>query len=221
VKFRRKSARDDVGGAADPTDEVAAAEPTEETAADEPPTGPFDADDLPEDEVQRVDLGSLLIPPDPGRELRVQVDERSGAVQSVVLAGQDGAIEVRAFAAPRNGDLWSEVRPQIAADMAQKGGTATEREGRFGPELLCQMQVQRKGGGTATQPSRIVGINGPRWLLRATFFGRPATEPDQAGEWEDALTRIAVRRGEQAMRVGEPLPVTLPEQARRVSPPTP
>jgi hypothetical protein len=213
VKFRRRSA------AADEAEQVD--ETTDESGAtEEPVTGPYDVEDLPEDDVQRVDLGSLLIEPEAGRELRLQVDEASGTVQSVVLAGKDGAIEVRAFAAPRNGDLWSEVRPQIAADMAQKGGTATEREGRFGPELVCQVQVKRKEGGTATQPSRIVGINGPRWLLRATFFGRPAIEPDTSTEWEDTITRIAVRRGDHAMPVGEPLPVTLPDQARRVSPPT-
>jgi hypothetical protein len=218
VKFRRRSAADDTS---DQVDEATRADdPTEESAAASA-AGPFDADDLPDDDVKRVDLGSLLIEPEAGRELRLQVDEKSGSVQSVVLAGKDGAIEVRAFAAPRNGDLWSEVRPQIAADMARKGGTATEREGRFGPELVCQMQVQRKEGGTATQPSRIVGINGPRWLLRATFFGRPALEPDQAGEWEDAIAKIAVRRGDHAMRVGEPLPVTMPDEARRASPPTP
>jgi hypothetical protein len=214
VKFRRKSTSDEVEDL-EPTDDE-----TDETAA-EPAIGPFDADDLPDDDVNRVDLGSLLIEPKPGHDLRLQVDEASGNVQSVVLASKDGAIEIRAFAAPRNGDLWSEVRPQIAADMARKGGTATEREGRFGPELHCKMQVQRnEGGGTTTQPSRIVGINGPRGLLRATFFGRPAAEPDKAAEWEDAITRIAVRRGDHAMRVGEPLPVTVPEQARRAVPPT-
>lgn len=220
MKFRRKSAAvDDV----DTTDDATEADLPADGPGDEAPaTGPFDVDELPDDDVQRVDLGSLLIQPEPGRELRLQVDEKSGNVQQVLLAGQDGAIEIRAFAAPRNGDLWSEVRPQIAADMARKGGTATEREGRFGPELVCQMQVQRKEGGTATQPSRIVGINGPRWLLRATFFGRPAAEPDSAGDWEDAITKIAVRRGDHAMRVGEPLPVKMPDQARRVaSPPTP
>ena len=218
MKFRRRSA------AADEADEATQADETEQDGqetAEEAARGPFDVDDLPEDEVTRVDLGSLLIEPEQGRELRLQVDEASGAVQSVLLAGQDGAIEIRAFAAPRNGDLWSEVRPQIAADMAQKGGTATEREGRFGPELVCQMQVKRKEGGTATQPSRIIGINGPRWLLRATFFGKPALEPDAAADWEDTVTRIAVRRGDHAMPVGEPLPVTLPDQARRVAPPTP
>lgn len=218
MKFRRRSA------AADEADEATQADETEQDGqetAEEAARGPFDVDDLPEDEVTRVDLGSLLIEPEQGRELRLQVDEASGAVQSVLLAGQDGAIEIRAFAAPRNGDLWSEVRPQIAADMAQKGGTATEREGRFGPELVCQMQVKRKEGGTASQPSRIIGINGPRWLLRATFFGKPALEPDAAADWEDTVTRIAVRRGDHAMPVGEPLPVTLPDQARRVAPPTP
>jgi len=219
VKFRRKSAPDDDVDSADDPGPVG--QPADEESVEGSADGPFDADELPQDDVQRVDLGSLLIQPEPGRELRLQVDEKSGAVQSVLLAGKDGAIEIRAFAAPRNGDLWSEVRPQIAADMARKGGTATERQGRFGPELVCQMQVQRKEGGTATQPSRIVGINGPRWLLRATFFGRPAAEPDAAGEWEDAVTKIAVRRGDQAMRVGEPLPVTMPDQARRAAgPPT-
>ena len=219
MKFRRRSAAADEADeatSADESTEQEGEETDEETAG-----GPFDVDDLPDDDVNRVDLGSLLIEPEQGRELRLQVDEASGAVQSVVLAGQDGAIEIRAFAAPRNGDLWSEVRPQIAADMAQKGGTATERDGRFGPELVCQVQVKRKEGGTATQPSRIIGINGPRWLLRATFFGKPALEPDTAGDWEDTVTKIAVRRGDHAMPVGEPLPVTLPDEARRVSPQTP
>jgi hypothetical protein len=207
VKFRRKN------------DEVSSAAEAEDTDETETLTGPYDADELPDDGVERVDLGSLLIEPEQGRELRLQVDEASGNVQSVILAGPDGAIELRAFAAPRNGDLWSEVRPQIAADMAQRGGTATEREGPFGTELVCQVQVQRPEGGTAVQPSRIVGINGPRWLLRATFLGKPAVELDGVEDWEHTVTKVAVRRGAQAMPVGEPLPVILPEQARRVQQP--
>ncbi|MGA8845136.1 MAG: DUF3710 domain-containing protein, partial [Nocardioides sp.] len=103
MKFRRKSATDSTeaeSGALDTTQPPV------------PPQGPFDAEDLPEGGVERVDLGSLLIGPEEGRELRLQVDEASGTVQSVMLAGAEGALELRAFAAPRNGDLWSEVRPQ-------------------------------------------------------------------------------------------------------------
>lgn len=210
MKFRRKSA----GPGAD---EV---ETPEEAAPAVPLVGPFDVDELPEDGVERVDLGSLLIAAEEDRELRLQVDETTGEVQSVMLAGADGAVELRAFAAPRGGDLWSDVRPKIAADMAQHGGVATEREGRFGTELVCQLSVTRGDGTTGTQPSRIIGINGPRWMLRATLLGRPATDPDGSAAWEDTITRVAVRRGGAAMPVGDLLPVTLPANARRIEPPT-
>ena len=138
----------------------------------------------------------------------------------MVLVGKDGALELRAFAAPRNGDLWSEVRPKIAADMAQHGGTATEREGRFGTELVCQIPVRRGDGSSGSQSSRIIGINGSRWLLRATMLGRPATDLEGAGGWEDTITKVAVRRGSGAMAVGDVLPVMLPENARPLDPPT-
>lgn len=185
-------------------------------AADFPVSGPYDAEDLPEDGVERVDLGSLLVAPEEGRELRLQVDEQSGVVQSVVLAGSDGAVELRAFAAPRHGDLWSEARPQIASEVASHGGTATERDGRWGPELVCRVQVRTPDGKTGTQESRVIGINGSRWMLRATLLGRPATDPDGAGDWEDVISRVAVQRGAGAMPVGEALPVTMPPQARKV-----
>lgn len=207
MKFRRKSA----------TTPADLASETEGVEA-EPTVGPYDADDVPDDGVERVDLGSLLVYPQPGRELRLQVDENTGAVQAVLLAGPEGAIELRAFAAPRNGDLWSEVRPQLAADMSRRGGTATEREGLFGPELACQLTVRRPDGTTATQPSRIIGVNGERWLLRATVMGQPAIADELPEDWADTIRSVAVRRGAGAMPVGEPLPLVLPPNARKVEP---
>jgi hypothetical protein len=184
--------------------------------AGEGTAGPWDSDEQPADGLDRVDLGSLRVAPRPDAELRLQVDEASGEVQSVMLAGEEGALELRAFAAPRHGDLWSEVRPQIAADVAQHGGTATERDGRWGTELVCQMQVLMPDGTQAIQPSRIIGVNGSRWLLRATFLGRPAVEPESAGDWEDALASVVVHRGTHAMPVGDALPLVLPDDAERL-----
>ncbi|MGZ4446014.1 MAG: DUF3710 domain-containing protein [Nocardioides sp.] len=217
MKFRRKSTES--------VEEPLAGSPEDgfdgpdAPAGEAAPVGPLDAEDLPQDGVVRVDLGSLLIAPEADRELRLQVDETTHEVQAVVLAGPDGAVELRAFAAPRNGDLWSDVRPQIAADMAQHGGQVTEREGRFGTELLCQMPVTTEDGQQAVQPSRVVGINGTRWLLRATLLGRPAVEVDASADWEDTIAKVAVRRGEGAMPVGDALPVGLPPEARRVDAP--
>jgi hypothetical protein len=214
VKFRRKAT--EPAQAPDTSDAPAA--PSVPAAPAVPVgSGPFDESAVAGDGVERVDLGSLLVRPTPGRELRLQVDEPTGTVQAVMLAGADGALEFQAFAAPRNGDLWSTVRPQIAADITARGGTVSEREGRFGTELVCQVPVQRPDGTPATQPSRIIGVNGDRWMLRASLLGRPAVEPEDAGEWEDALAEVVVRRGTTAMPVGEPLPVVLPEQARRVN----
>ncbi len=219
MKFRRKSAEPGSSGSAEtraessPDDGPGVAPAG---AAGQQGEGPFDVDDLPEDGLERVDLGSLLIAPLEGRELRVQVDEKSGAVQSVLLVAGDGALDLRAFAAPRGGDLWEEVRPKIAAEMAQRGGTATEQQGSFGTELACQLNVKLDDGRVGTQPSRVVGVNGPRWMLRATLLGRPAVDPEVGAAWERTLRSVAVRRGTHAMPVGEPLPVVLPDSARRV-----
>jgi hypothetical protein len=209
VRFRRKAQDDLVDEDLDVTDA------TEASEGDPLEGGPWDSEAMPENDAERIDLGSLLIQPEEDRELRIQVDEASGQVASVVLAGPDGAVELRAFAAPRNGDLWGEARPQIAAEVAQSGGTATERQGPWGPELLCQVN---RGGGQV-QTTRIIGINGPRWMLRASLLGRPAVEPDDAAvaaQWEASIRRVAVHRGSHALPVGEALPVVVPTDARRV-----
>ncbi len=220
MKFRRKASDPAVDEPFDEALDEAQDEPLAddgshaETSSAPSTAGPFDVDDLPDTD-GRVDLGSLLLLPVEDTELQLQVDEASGSVQSVMFAGREGALELRVFAAPRNGDLWSEVRPQIAADLGRRGGTAEEREGRFGTELVCQMPVTLPDGKPGTQPSRVIGINGSRWMLRATLLGRPAVEPEAGGAFEDALTTVAVRRGAQAMPVGDPLPLQLPPDARR------
>ncbi|WP_181310734.1 DUF3710 domain-containing protein [Nocardioides campestrisoli] len=211
MKFRRKSEQ-----TPSPADEVPAETTAPQEQSEAGPTGPYDAEGL-DDGVERIDIGALLVAPAPGLELRLQVNEESGEVASALLAGPEGAMELQVFSAPRNGDLWGEVRPQIAADVVRRGGTATEREGRWGTELECRMPVQRPDGTQAVQPSRVIGINGSRWLLRASLLGRPAFEDEAAQVWEDALASVAVRRGDQAMPVGRPIGFTLPPDARRAT----
>ena len=159
----------------------------------------------------------MLVAPVPGSELRIQVDERTERVQSVLLAGAEGALELRAFAAPRNGDLWSEVRPQIAADMARRGGTATEQEGRFGPELVCQLSVKTPDGRTGQRPPGSSASTARAGCCGRRSSASPAVDPERRRSWEDALTRSPYAGATQAMPVGDPLPLTLPEEARRVS----
>ncbi len=182
--------------------------------------GPWDVSEvtLDEDDESRIDLGGLILTGRPGLEVQLQVDQASGQVMGVVLAGQEGAVELRAFAAPRNGDIWADLRRSIAADVAQHGGTADETEGPWGPELRVVLPVTMPDGGKGSQPSRVLGIPGPRWLLRATLFGKPALEPADDGEVESALRDVVVVRGGNPLAPGDPLPMTVPQNLQRVDP---
>jgi hypothetical protein len=207
VRFGRKGrdVADDAEGVADDAEEAA-------------PHGPRDYEEIDAGQLgPHIDLGSLLMPPvAAGTDLRLQVDEQSGQVLAVLLVGEDGMLEVRAFAAARNADLWAEVRREIAGDTAQRGGTADEREGPFGTELHCQIPVQLEDGTAGMQPSRVIGWNGSRWLLRAALLGRPALEPEAAAPWEETIRQIVVRRGREPLPPGEALPLQLPPDARRM-----
>jgi hypothetical protein len=211
VRFRRKSEQ----AASEAAPEVVDDE--EAPAAVQPSTGPrangpwdISETDYDEDDGSRLDLGSLIVTPRPGLDLQLQVDEQSGQVVAVVLAGEQGAVELRAFAAPRNGDIWDDVRHQIAAEVTRRGGTASESEGPYGTELRVVLTMTAQDGRTGQQPSRVFGISGPRWLLRATLFGQPALEPTEDGLVETALRDVIVRRGGEPHAPGEALPLTVP-----------
>jgi len=191
----------------------------EDVAAPQPSAGgPYDISevDYDEDDQTRINLGSLIIAGRPGIELRLQVDEGSGAVAAALLVSEHGAAELRAFASPRGGGIWDDVRKSISAEAARQGGTATEVDGPWGTELHLVVTGKDDKGHTVTQPSRIAGITGHRWLLRATFYGKPAVEPDPDDPIEQAVREVIVVRGSEAMAPGDFLPLVLPAGAQKM-----
>lgn len=213
-----------------PSAEAVPATPETSDAAADTPARPRDEDgphDLADVDVDAetpgyVDLGALLVPGRAGLELRMQVDERSQQVAAVLFVGDGGAVEIRPFAAPRSEGLWDSVRRDIAAETARRGGTATEGPGPFGTELRVMMPVTTADGRSGQQPSRVLGIDGPRWFLRATLLGKPAVEPEAAGPYLDAVRSVVVVRGQGAMAPGDALPLKVPAEARKVElPPAP
>jgi hypothetical protein len=209
VIFRRKAKDEDP--ATTGTDAV------EEAAPAEPAVGPFDSDEVDPEVLEaedRIDLGALVITGMPGMELRLQVDEQSGQVQAILLVLEDSALELRAFAAPKKTGIWTEVRREIAAEASRMGGTATETEGPFGTELVLVVPVEDPDGQIFSQTSRVIGVDGPRWLLRATVLGRAAVEPDAAAPMEETLRNVIVVRGAEPMAVRESLPLRLPPGAQ-------
>jgi hypothetical protein len=197
------------------TEEAVASGESGESVESVGPQGPYDVADV-DPESSYIDLGSLLVKPVAGLDLRLQVDEQSGTIMTVLLVAEEGVLEMRAFASSRGGDLWDEARREIAADTTRRGGTATEQQGSFGPELFCQVPVTGPNGESLIQPSRVIGHTGPRWFLRATLAGRPSQDPENAAPFEQALRTVAVRRGSEAMPPGEALALRIPPEATPV-----
>jgi hypothetical protein len=168
-------------------------------------TGPYDERDAPEDDVPRADLGALRIPVGSGLDLQVEVNEQQQVV-SATLASAGGTMQVGLFAAPRNEAIWDEVREEISKSLAEQRGKPVERTGgAFGTELTGTLPGE---GGRV--PVRFIGVDGPRWFLRAMLVG-PAADPQRAELFEEALRQIVVVRGVEPLPVREPVPLTLPK----------
>jgi hypothetical protein len=160
-----------------------------------------------------VDLGGLRLPGRDGMELRLEVEEGTGTVNGVAVVLGGSAVLLHAYAAPRSEGIWGEIRGEIAAGVTRQGGTATEVEGPFGPELLVRLPVRTAEGRTGHQVQRFAGVDGPRWFLRAVFQGPAAQDSDAAAELESVVRDVVVVRGADAMAPRELLPLRLPDAA--------
>ena len=223
--MRRRSKQDGGETGADtgtdsPSGAVAEGERSAADGPDPRAQGPWDASELEldEEDTSRVDLGALVIKGRSGIEVRLQADQATNQIQAVMLVAEDGAMELRPFAAPRNEDIWGDIRERLAEEAKRRGGKAGEVDGPFGKALQMILPAVAPDGQKGTQTSTVLGISGPRWLLRVSTFGRPATTYQQDGLLEQVLRDVVVVRGNQPMSPGEALPLVLPANARRVAP---
>ncbi|HEX8487558.1 MAG TPA: DUF3710 domain-containing protein [Propionibacteriaceae bacterium] len=178
--------------------------------------GPYDVTevDLDEDDDEpRIDLGSLILTGFPGAELRLQVAEETSQIISAMLISEGSALELGAYAAPRSGGLWSELRDDMIQSATEAGGSASLVEGPFGVELRRLLPVTTPEGEEGYQPSRMWVAEGPRWLLRGIVYGPAALEEGvepPVAELLTAFRKVIVRRGDEAMAPGDLLPLAMP-----------
>ncbi len=200
--------------------------------------GPWDiteVDDLDNtDDGPRIDLGAMILTGVPGSELRLQIAEETQQVVSAMLVMEitleapadaasggaprvqtvSSALELGAYAAPRSGGLWSELRAEISEHTLSEGGSASLDEGPFGVELRRLVPVRTPDGEEGYQPSRMWVAEGPRWLLRGIVYGQAAIDDDPDSPVVDmvasAFRQVVVRRGDEPMAPGDLLPLQMP-----------
>lgn len=167
--------------------------------------GPYDESEAPEDQVERLDLGSVRIPVPEGSQLQVEVDPE-GPVRAVHLLTPVGRLTVSAFAAPRSDALWPEVRKELVEQLQSDGAKVQVQDGAWGAELAAR---------APKSSLRFVGVDGPRWLLRGVAAGQAEEIESCAKLLYAVLEETVVVRGSEPMPVRTPLPIELPEEIAR------
>ncbi len=161
-----------------------------------------------------IDLGGVKILPREGLQLRLEVEESTKRVVAVGLDFAGTSLQVQPFAAPRSSGLWHEIRAQIADQIQKQGGTATERDGVFGPELVAEIPLAAGSAEAGTtRIARFVGVDGPRWFLRGVIAGEGAVNPEAAEAVEDLFRSIVVVRGGTPMPPRDLIPLHMPADA--------
>jgi hypothetical protein len=163
--------------------------------------GPFDIADVEEDEVPRIDLGSVQVPVPDGSQVQVEMDPDSGGVRAVHVVTEQGQVTVSAYAAPRSGGLWKDVGNELATQLRADGAKVQTGDGEWGLELSAIV------GEVAL---RFVGVDGPRWMLRGVIAGPQSQAASAPDVLREIVRHTIVNRGSDPMPVRTPLTITLP-----------
>ncbi|MDO5750817.1 MAG: DUF3710 domain-containing protein [Rothia sp. (in: high G+C Gram-positive bacteria)] len=199
----------------DTSDEVEETESdSEEKVHYDRSSGPFDIDEIKELE-DYADLGALRIPLLEDMDLRLDLDESTGAVIAATVVREGATLQVQAFAAPRTVGVWDGIRNDLADSVASQGGTVEIGPGTFGVEMFTRIPALTEDGQRGERLARFVGIDGPRWFLRGVISGN-AVLPDEPNHdkaveaIEEVFRTIVVDRGDDPRPPRELLPMRAP-----------
>jgi uncharacterized protein DUF3710 len=174
--------------------------------------GPWDVnDDVPP--AERIDFGCMHVPVAAGCEVQVSMADDQAAWITVVRG--DSGLQLQAFAAPKTGGLWADVRQEIAAEVAKAGGRSEEADGPFGAEVHARIAPPEPVPGVpgGLHPVRFLGVDGPRWFLRGVISGPAAVQPEIAAPLEQVFADVVVVRGDHPAPPRDMLEIQLPAEA--------
>ena len=186
-------------------------EPAPESAGFDRSAGPLDSDEF-GDRGKLLDAGSLWLPALQGANIHFSLKEGSKQVLGVMYVFAETVLQLQVYAAPKSRGIWDEVRLDMRTSIAQQGGRSDEADGPLGKELRAVLPAPNGQPGFAA--FRYLGIDGPRWLLRATIYGRGIGDPALNAKFEEVVRAVVVNRGSAPYPPREMLELKVPQVAQ-------
>ena len=155
-----------------------------------------------------MSFGAVLLRVPEGVEVQVQADKTTGRISQLTLRDGDSGMQLQPYASRKSSGMWVEVMASLKSSINTAGGLVEEAQGKYGTELLAQIQAVGENGGL--QPTRFVGVDGPRWFLRAVFMGAAARDAGAGVRLAQIFESAVVFRGDTAMAPGAPIILNLP-----------
>ncbi|MFE7382069.1 DUF3710 domain-containing protein [Streptomyces zhihengii] len=143
--------------------------------------GPVDISDMDPSTVCLTDLGGLHLRVLPEAEL--QPMRADGEIVAVTVVQAGTAVQLQAFRASCESS-WASIREQMVSRLRTQGATVREWVGLAGIEIRAVISADVDGRPT-TQNIRVLGCDGPGWMLRGIVSGAGAAEEsDEAWAYE-------------------------------------
>ncbi|MEU9709567.1 MULTISPECIES: DUF3710 domain-containing protein [unclassified Streptomyces] len=133
--------------------------------------GPWDISEIDIENLDLVDMGGIMVPSAPGMScLPVEVD---GEMLAATLVQGDTALQLQAFNA-NSATVWNAVRADMISKMRAQGNSAETWVDRAGIEIRATISVVTEPGVIRVREIRVLGSDGPGWMLRAVVSGAGA-----------------------------------------------
>ncbi|MDF6043800.1 DUF3710 domain-containing protein [Streptomyces sp. JH14] len=142
-------------------------------------SGPWDISEVDVSNLSLIDMGGIGVPTSPGVEVR-PVGAGGGTV-AVTLVKDGTALQLQAFLAASD-VFWNVARVEMMNRMRAQGGTVKEWAGRAGLEIRASVPVVMESGQSTVKNVRVLGCDGPGWMLRGIVSGIGA-DPESADAW--------------------------------------
>lgn len=199
--FHKKPGKHKADAEQEDADAAKAEEATEAEQAEEK-HGPWDISEEAEIPDQSyLDLGALKIPARQDTKVQLGISEDRTRILAVTLTHAGSSMQLSLLAASSDQPLWDEVRASIS-----QGKTPKQIDTRFGKGVAVEVGLPNG----SIVPTKIMGIDGPRWMLRAIVTGDAAQGGEQGQFFDDLLADVVVDRGETPLAPKEIIPLTAP-----------